>query len=37
MYARRKNNQPLFARGLTDAPQINTVQNNVTLTLGFEL
>lgn len=37
IYAKRNNNQPLFARGLTDAPQIKAFQNNVSLTLGFEL
>ncbi len=36
-YAKRENNQPFFSQGLTDAANIKAVQNNVTLTLGFEL
>lgn len=34
---KRGSNQALFSQGLTDAPNIKAVQNNVTLTLGFEL
>lgn len=37
MYAKRESNQPVFSQGLTDAPKINMIQNNFTLTLGFEL
>jgi len=36
-HARRENNTPFFTQGLTDAARIEAVQNNVTLTLGFEL
>lgn len=36
-YAKRENNQALFSQGLTDAANIKAIQNNVTLTLGFEL
>jgi len=36
-YAKRENNQPIFAQGFTDAARIDAIQNNVTLTLGFEL
>ena len=36
-YAKRENNQAFFSQGLTDAANIKAIQNNVTLTLGFEL
>ena len=36
-YAKRKNNQSFFSQGLTDGATINNIQNNITLTLGFEL
>jgi ribosomal protein S27AE len=36
-YAKRENNQPIFTQGFTDAARIDAIQNNVTLTLGFEL
>ena len=36
-YAKRKSNQPFFSQGLTDGANINTIQNNITLTLGFQL
>lgn len=36
-YVKRENNEPFFTQGFTDAARIETVQNNVTLTLGFEL
>lgn len=36
-YAKRENNQAFFSQGLVDAAQIQAIQNNVTLTLGFEL
>jgi hypothetical protein len=36
-FAKRENNQPFFTQGLTDPARIETVQNNVTLTVGFEL
>ncbi|SNB34644.1 OmpP1/FadL family transporter [Flavobacterium psychrophilum] len=35
--SKRTSNQSFFAQGLTDAAQINTTKNNVTLTLAFEL
>lgn len=36
-HARRENNQSFFSQGFTDGAQINNIQNNVVLTLGFEL
>lgn len=36
-FAKRENNQTFFSQGLTDAAAIKAIQNNVTLTLGFEL
>ena len=36
-YAKRENNQGFFSQGLTDTANIKNIQNNVTLTLGFEL
>lgn len=36
-YAKRENNQAFFSQGLTDSAAIKAVQNNVTLTVGFEL
>ena len=36
-YAKRGSNQPFFSQGLTDSANIKAIQNNVTLTLGFEL
>jgi hypothetical protein len=36
-YAKRDYNQQLFSQGLTDAARINSVNNNVSLTLLFEL
>jgi hypothetical protein len=36
-YAKRDYNQQLFTQGLTDAARINSVNNNVSLTLVFEL
>lgn len=36
-YAKRENNQAFFSQGLTDTANIEAIQNNVTLTLGFEL
>ncbi|WP_432673231.1 OmpP1/FadL family transporter [Flavobacterium sp. SM2513] len=36
-YAKRENNQSFFSQGFTDGAAIDNVQNNVTLTLGFEL
>lgn len=36
-YAKRDYNQQFFSQGLTDAARINSVNNNVSLTLLFEL
>jgi hypothetical protein len=36
-YVKRDINQAFFSQGLTDAAHIKAIQNNVTLTLGFEL
>jgi predicted porin len=36
-YAKRDYNQQFFSQGLTDAAKINSVNNNVSLTLLFEL
>ncbi|MEC4003899.1 outer membrane protein transport protein [Flavobacterium sp. SUN052] len=36
-YAKREYNQQFFTQGLTDAARINAVNNNVSLTLLFEL
>ena len=36
-YAKRGSNQPFFSQGFTDSANIKAIQNNVTLTLGFEL
>ena len=36
-YAKRQNNQPFFSQGFTDGAKIDNIQNNVTLTVGFEL
>lgn len=36
-YAKRESNQGFFSQGLTDGANIKAIQNNVTLTLGFEL
>lgn len=36
-YAKRGSNQPFFSQGFTDSANIKAVQNNITLTLGFEL
>ncbi len=36
-YAKRQNNQSFFSQGFTDGANIDAIQNNVTLTLGFEL
>ncbi|MEC4049469.1 outer membrane protein transport protein [Flavobacterium sp. SUN046] len=36
-YAKRAFNQQLFSQGLTDSAKINSLNNNVTLTLLFEL
>ncbi|MFM9987676.1 OmpP1/FadL family transporter [Flavobacterium sp.] len=35
--SKRDSNQQFFNQGLTDAAKINTIKNNVTLTLAFEL
>lgn len=37
MYSMRENNQAFFTQGLTDPARIEAIQNNVTLTVGFEL
>ncbi|RZL40038.1 MAG: transporter, partial [Pedobacter sp.] len=36
-HARRETNQSFFSQGFTDGARINNIQNNVVLTLGFEL
>lgn len=36
-YAKRDNNQAFFSQGLTDTASLKAIQNNITLTLGFEL
>ena len=36
-YAKRENNQGFFSQGLTDSAKVNAIQNNVTVTVGFEL
>lgn len=36
-YLERKSNQPIFSRGFTDAANITSTLNNVSLTLLFEL
>lgn len=36
-YAKRDYNQQFFSQGLTDAAKINSVNNNISLTLLFEL
>lgn len=36
-YSKRAYNQQLFSQGLTDSAKINSLNNNVTLTLLFEL
>ncbi|WP_026978190.1 OmpP1/FadL family transporter [Flavobacterium tegetincola] len=36
-YSKRDNNQAFFTQGLTDTSSIQAIQNNITLTLGFEL
>lgn len=36
-YSKRTSNQGFFSQGLTDPANIKSIQNNVTLTLGFEL
>lgn len=36
-YAQRDSNQGFFSQGFTDGANINTINNNVTLTLLFEL
>jgi hypothetical protein len=36
-YSKRDNNQAFFSQGLTDPASIRAIQNNVTLTLGFDL
>jgi hypothetical protein len=36
-YAQRDSQKQFFSRGLTDSAKINSVKNNVTITLAFEL
>ena len=36
-YAKRDTQQPFFSQGFTDAPKISSVNNNVSLTVLFEL
>jgi len=36
-YSQRDSEQPFFSQGFTDAPQIETINNNVSLTVVFEL
>lgn len=36
-YAKRENNPTLFSQGLTDTSTIKAIQNNLTLTIGFQM